>query len=196
MRSQILISALFSAFTLASPAPVIDPMTVTSLTPAEKSAYEAAQSPLITSLGPALASLGMYFATNTAALDAFNAVNSQLSEDAYPTGTSPWSRLDSLIDVLPTEIQPVYRTLVSAELSLLSSVVNDGEAAATSTGGSGVSSQSSGGSLTTGSGGSTQSSGSAQTGVSQQSANAAPTSGFVKAAGLAAGALVAGIAML
>lgn len=80
-----------------------------------------------------------------------------------------------MIDTLPTELRPVYKSLVSAELTLLSRVVNSGVSAATGTSGNGAA----------GGGGS-----------GTHSKNAAPTSGMVKAAGVAAGAFAVAVVML
>jgi len=180
MRSVAIFGALFPGV-MAVAEPAINPLTVTSLTPSQVSAYVNGQFSLFNSFVPAITSLANLLETNPSAYSALTSLNDAIDSDAFPTGAAAVSKVNSLIDTLPTDLRPMYKSLVSAEITLLSKVVNSGVSAATAV---------------TSSGSSPSGSGAGAGGSSTNSKNAAPTSGMVKAAGVAAGAFAAVVVML
>lgn len=164
-------------YVLAAVAPLayaqIDPVTVTSLNAAQSAAFFSAEQALISSLtnGPDFTSILMQVATETDLAQAFTSAANALT-GGVPTGTAVLEAARSLISVLPSPVASYYNNILSAELSIASSVVND-KGLATGGPAQGVS----GASSTSSSGG------------------AAPTN-IVKAAGVAVGVFAGAVAML
>jgi hypothetical protein len=144
----------------------------------QSAAYFSAEQELIQSLtnGPDFTSILLEVATETGALAAFTSAANALTA-GVPTGSGVIEAAQSLISVLPSGIASYYNSILSAELSIASSVVNDKGLA---TGGTAE--------------------GALATGASAQSTNsgsgAAPTGAVVKAAGVAVGIFGAAVAML
>lgn len=117
----------------------------------------------------------MQVATETALAEAFTSAANALT-GGVPTGTAVLDAAKSLISVLPSPVADYYNSILSAELSIASSVVNDPGLA---TGGPPQGVPNSGGASSTSSG-----------------SGAMPTAGVVKAAGVAVGLFGAAVAML
>ena len=66
----------------------------------------------------------MQVATETALADAFTSAANALT-GGVPTGTAVLDAAKSLISVLPSPVADYYNSILSAELSIASSVVND-----------------------------------------------------------------------
>ncbi|KIW05904.1 uncharacterized protein PV09_03098 [Verruconis gallopava] len=172
MKFSIILSSV-AAFAAAA----VDPLTVTSLNAAQSAAFFSAEQQLIQSLtnGPDFTSILLEVATETAALAAFTSAAAALTA-GVPTGSAVIDAAKSLISVLPSGVASYYNSILSAELSIASSVVNDKGLA---TGGSAQ------GVATTGAATSTSS-----------GSGAVPTAGVVKAAGVAVGIFAGAVAML
>jgi hypothetical protein len=113
----------------------------------------------------------MQLATDSTALDAFTSAAGAL-ETVQPTGSSAIAAAKSLIDKLPGPASSFYNSVLNADISIASSIVNNGVAAT--------------GSSAKGTAASATASGS----------GAAPTSAAVKAGGVAIAILGAAVAML
>jgi hypothetical protein len=136
---------------------------------------------------PALTSIILGLETNTAELAAVTSLAGSLS--ALPTGSAGLEEAHSIINQLPPGPSSFFNSLLNAEISIASSVLNNGAVA--TTGGSGT-----GAVLSTPTATGTGSSGSSTGSVSQVSKNAAATPGFAKAAGVAVGVFGAAVALL
>lgn len=73
----------------------------------------------------------MDLATDTAALASFTAIAASISN--IPTGAAEVSQLESLIDALPSPAASFYSSVLSEEIAIASSVLNN-EAVATGSG--------------------------------------------------------------
>ncbi|QDS69503.1 hypothetical protein FKW77_006949 [Venturia effusa] len=195
--SAILLASLAA---LASASPAVDPLTVTSLSPAQATAYASANADYLMSLtaDPAFTSLIMNLASDSSVLAAFTSAAGALS-GVQPGQSDGLAVASSVINQLPSDAASFYNSVMSKEIGIASSVVNN---VATSGASSGSSSSSgtarvtaasvSGTSSRTGS--ATAVPNSAATGTS--STAAAPTNAVVKAAGVAIGIFGAAVAML
>ena len=92
----------------------------------KSAAFFSAEQQLISSLtnGPDFTSILMQVATETALADAFTSAAAALT-GGVPTGTAVLEAAKSLISVLPSPVADYYNSILSAELSIASSVVND-----------------------------------------------------------------------
>jgi hypothetical protein len=144
----------------------------------QSAAFFSAEQQLIQSLtnGPDFTSILLEVATETAALAAFTSAANALTA-GVPTGSGVIEAAKSLISVLPSGVASYYNSILSAELAIASSVVNDKGLA---TGGSAQGVAATGGSATSTSSGS----------------GAAPTGAVVKAAGVAVGIFAGAVALL
>jgi hypothetical protein len=160
---------------------------------------------LLSDFVPALTSIAAALETNPAALAVLTSLDNDLLAGGIPTGAAGYSALNSVLDQLPTDIAAPYRSLYSAEIALVSSLLNSdtGSSAETTTAGNSPgnititnsNASNSFGSLATST--STGGPASSSSGLAAGSSNAAamPT-GAVRMAGVAVGALAAGLAML
>ncbi|TLD36079.1 hypothetical protein E2P81_ATG02968 [Venturia nashicola] len=189
---------LASLAVLASASPAIDPLTVTSLSPAQATAYASANEAYLQSLteDPAFTSLVMNLASDTSALAAFTSAAGALAS-VNPGQSEGIAQASSVINQLPSSAAAFYNSVLSMDIAIASSVVNSGAAASGSSTGvssSGASTARSTGS-TTSTGSATSVPNSAATGSSSSQA-AAPTNAVLQAAGVAIGAFGAIVAML
>jgi len=192
--SSIIFTSILAALVSASPA--IDPLTVTSLSPAQITAYASAESAYLESLTgePAFTSLIMELATDSSALDAFTSAAAALAtvSPGQPGGVAGAS---SLIAQLPGPAASFYNSVLSKDIEIVSSVVNN--VGTSATGGAKASTGTSGSTKTSASGTATGTAANAATsGSSSLSTAAAPTNAVVKAAGVAFGVFGAAVAML
>ncbi|RDI83871.1 hypothetical protein Vi05172_g6290 [Venturia inaequalis] len=194
---------LTSLAVLASASPAIDPLTLTSLSPAQETAYASANEAYLESLtaDPAYASLLMNLASDTTALAAFTSAAGALAS-VQPGQTDGIAQASSVINQLPSSAAAFYNSVLSMDIAIASSVVNNVDVASGSSMGT-----TSSGSSSTGTAHSTASTGSTTSRASSASASnsattgsasqaAAPTNVVLQAAGVAIGAFGVVVAML
>jgi len=199
--SSIIFTSILAALVSASPA--IDPLTVTSLSPAQITAYASAEAAYLTSLtaDPAFTSLVMELATDSSALAAFTSAAGALATIS-PSNKGAVSAASSLIAQLPGPAASFYNSVLSVDIGIASSVVNNIPGASGSTKGASSGTASTGTHSATSTGtaaGGATTQGSTSTGSASPAASgsgAAPTNAVVKAAGVAIGIFGAAIAML
>jgi hypothetical protein len=167
----------------------------------QSAAFLSAEASYLKSLtgDPAFTSLVLQIATDTAALDGFTSAAGQLAT-LQPTGSAAIEAAKSVINQLPSDAAAFYNSVLSADISIASSVVNNGKgggSGAAATSGSG-SSGSAGSTLSTRSvsGGSGASSTGGATAQTQSGSGAAPTNAVVKAGGVALAMFGAAVALL
>jgi len=181
---------------LVSASPAIDPLTVTSLSPAQITAYASAESAYLASLTgePAFTSLIMELATDSSALDAFTSAAAALAT-VSPGQSGAVAGASSLIAQLPGPAASFYNSVLNADIAIASSVVNNvgTSAASGSSGSSGTAKTSSHASTGTAA---NAASTSGSTATATASTAGAPTNAVVKAAGVAFGVFGAAVAML
>jgi len=203
--SSIFLTSVLAALVSASPA--IDPLTVTSLSPAQVTAYASAEAAYLQSLtaDPAFTSLVLEIATDSSALAAFTSAAGALATIS-PSNADAIAEASSLIAGLPGPAASFYNSVLSEDVAIASSVVNNvsggsggtTKGASSGTASTGTHSAHSATSTGTAAGGSTTqastSAGSASPAAS--GSGAAPTNAVIKAAGVAIGIFGAAVAML
>ncbi|KAE9984031.1 hypothetical protein BLS_003182 [Venturia inaequalis] len=128
---------LASLAVLASASPAIDPLTLTSLSPAQETAYASANEAYLESLtaDPAFASLLMNLASDTTALAAFTSAAGALAS-VQPGQTDGIAQASSVINQLPSSAAAFYNSVLSMDIAIASSVVNNVDVASGSSMGS------------------------------------------------------------